>query len=236
LAERGYWLAQVSERDLVDLTFERDRAREQGKYRPGYEEGEFVAVNSLGHVYSLNKLTTGDSRAEVADFLRPLEGKDGSIKDVTATRQEFAYDWQHEREDRNAAAVIRGVGGADDTIRAGAEAARGVVAGVGAILDVGATVAEKALDSLAKAGEAILKLGDGFGAAKDTPEQRRHKIENVQARAAEREAEAIDLRRYLNDEQYRQQVAEQREEQERRDREREREISDKDRDRGGRDR
>jgi hypothetical protein len=170
-------------------------------------------------------------RAELPDMLAELAAlrkeEAALLRDV---RQENA---RHEKEPASERDQDRTVDRTDVDGGDAKETARGIVAEVGAIAGAGFVMFGKAAERVAKIGEDLLSLGD-FGATKDTPQQRWHKAENVQARAEKREAEAIDAMRYLKDDKYAQQVREQREEQERLDRERESYV--KDRERGGRDR
>jgi hypothetical protein len=210
LAERGFWLAQVSEKDLVDLTFECERAREQGQYRPEFVAGEFVAVNTLGHLYSLNLMTTGGAKEEVAAFLRPLDGK-ADIKDVSDTRNEFAFDWQQNRESRAADHLtLLNLRADNASIASAIRDTKGAVAGAlersaSSFLDAGEMVIKAAEMIAEPIAAAVERVADFGGASKPTKEQVQARVD---ARDEQKEAAAFDFSRYLKEQDYVRQVVE----------------------------
>ena len=63
-------------------------AKEIGRFAPEYREGEYVAISERGHVYSLNRRSTGDSRDDVQAFMRTSDGT--KIHGIEETRQVIA--------------------------------------------------------------------------------------------------------------------------------------------------
>lgn len=63
-------------------------AKEAGRFAPEYREGEYVAINERGQVYSLNPRTIGKSREEIDAFMRTLDGT--KIQGIEATRDHIA--------------------------------------------------------------------------------------------------------------------------------------------------
>ena len=59
-----------------------------GRFAPEYREGEYVAINGRGHVYSLNRSTTGDSREDVETFMRTIDAT--NIQGIEEARQHIA--------------------------------------------------------------------------------------------------------------------------------------------------
>ena len=60
-------------------------ARQIGNFAPSYREGEIVAVTERGRVYQLNRRTTGEERADIEKFLKPLDRT--SLQGIEATRE-----------------------------------------------------------------------------------------------------------------------------------------------------
>ena len=75
LKERGYGLAQVSAEDARQSLkeFEAAKAAPGTKYSPPLREGELVAVNKWGDVYTLTPRTLGDERAEIDKYLATID-------------------------------------------------------------------------------------------------------------------------------------------------------------------
>jgi hypothetical protein len=92
LDETGFKLARAT-KDEADRSHRYAAfAAEIGRYAPEYREGEYVAINQRGQGYSLNRRTTGDSRDEIAAFMRTADH--AKIHGIDATRQEIA---EHKR-------------------------------------------------------------------------------------------------------------------------------------------
>ena len=72
LKERGFGLAQVSAEDARQSVKEFESA-EAKKYSPPLREGELVAVNKRGDVYTLTPRILGDERAEIDKRLATID-------------------------------------------------------------------------------------------------------------------------------------------------------------------
>lgn len=59
-----------------------------GRFAPEYREGEYVAINERGHVFSLNMKTTGEGREDVDAFMRT--GDHTKIQGIEETRKYIA--------------------------------------------------------------------------------------------------------------------------------------------------
>jgi hypothetical protein len=88
LDEAGFKLACVTkeeaERSRINAAFTKEVLR----FAPEYREGEYVAIDELGHVYGLNQRTTGRSREEIDAFMRTIDST--TIQGIEATRQHIA--------------------------------------------------------------------------------------------------------------------------------------------------
>jgi hypothetical protein len=73
LDDLGFRLARTTKEEADISHRNAAYAHEIGRYAPEYREGELVAVDQRGQVLSLNRRTTGESRANVAAFLRTLD-------------------------------------------------------------------------------------------------------------------------------------------------------------------
>ncbi len=82
IAESGYVLARASAYDA-----ENNPAEKQQHYQPKFKQGEYVAVNEIGHAYRLNFYRAADQRREVEEFLKPLDGVE--MRDVSDTRADL---------------------------------------------------------------------------------------------------------------------------------------------------
>ena len=88
LDETGFKLARAT-KDEADRSHRNAAfAEEIGRYAPEYREGDYVAINERGRGYSLNRRTTGDSRDEIAAFMRTADP--AKIQGIDATRQDVA--------------------------------------------------------------------------------------------------------------------------------------------------
>jgi hypothetical protein len=88
LDETGFKLARAT-KDEADRGHRNAAfAAEIGRYAPEYREGEYIAINERGYATSLNRRTTGDSREEIAAFMRTADH--GKIQGIDATRQDIA--------------------------------------------------------------------------------------------------------------------------------------------------
>jgi len=63
-------------------------AKEAGRFAPEYRDGEYVAINERGQVYSLNQRTIGKSREEIDAFMRTIDTT--KIQGIEATREHIA--------------------------------------------------------------------------------------------------------------------------------------------------
>ena len=173
LAERGMWLARADVDDVAESEFNHGRLEREGRYSPILEYGDYAAVDCLGRTFTLNYVSTGESRKDVAAFLSDLDGE--AIPSIGATRAEFlperaeqsyeAYDYAaHEAPERL-------VG----------NSANKIVGGLGKALDAAVSAMEGLFDYASPA-----------------------------AIRQRREPEAkVDVRRYLTDDGYRQELMEQ---------------------------
>jgi len=94
LEEAGFRLARTTKEEAERSHRQAAFAREAGRVAPEYQEGEYVAVNAKGQAYRLDERTTGDSRQEVAGFLRTLHvSKHESIQ---ATQEQQAGSMHRE--------------------------------------------------------------------------------------------------------------------------------------------
>ena len=85
LAARGIGLAQVTAEEAQANHRARAFAREVHRYIRPLREGEIVAINERGHVYSFDPRTTGAERGEI---LKRLTGIDaGALMSVSDTRE-----------------------------------------------------------------------------------------------------------------------------------------------------
>ncbi len=87
LEEAGFRLARTSKEDAERSHRQAAFAGETGRVAPEYREGEYLAVNAKGQAYRLDERTTGDSRIEVAGFLRTLHVSKHESIQATQERQ-----------------------------------------------------------------------------------------------------------------------------------------------------
>ncbi|WP_263351359.1 relaxase/mobilization nuclease domain-containing protein [Acidicapsa acidisoli] len=96
LEEAGFRLARTTKEE-ADLSHRNAAfAREVGRYAPEYRKDEFVAVNGLGHVITLDRRTTGESRKDVTDFLRTLDVS--RVKGIQETQEIAGAQLEIERQ------------------------------------------------------------------------------------------------------------------------------------------
>lgn len=204
LAQEGLFLARADIVDAHALGIEASHARTRGGFMPEIHAGDYVAVDTRGRVYALGNSSTGDSRAEVNDFLAPLSA-DPEITTVAETRDGFARI----HDDRNA------------DPRAGARDPEPMI-NVGGFIENAGRVATSVFDKAAQLGDELAAVVDkaadalSGGSAKLTPQEigaraAASAYENWKAavRAADQQVSAyqsIDRQRWMTDMEYRQQV------------------------------
>ena len=210
LAERGFWLARADENDIWRSKFDHGRAESNNRYAPVLEMDQIVAVDTLGRAFLLGRDATGENRGEVSAFLAQLGGEAlPSVEDMRmefkAPRIEYIYRDRENLDSQN----IRGGRSIDGAVRA--------IEGAAAI---GEAVAGKVLDTAAQEVEGALEmLGDMVAPSKPDPELAKARAAHKIERAERAEAQRVDWRRALADDEYRCQLA-QREREEREQRER----------------
>lgn len=87
LDEAGFRLARATPEDVSRSRRRAAFSREIGRFAPAYREGEFVAIDERGHVYGLNRSSTGEERAEVQAFLRTVDNS--KIEGIETTREQI---------------------------------------------------------------------------------------------------------------------------------------------------
>jgi hypothetical protein len=88
LDECGFRLACVTRNEAGRSHRNAAFAKEAGRFAPEYREGEYVAINERGQVYSLNQRTIGKSREDIDAFMRTLDGT--KIQGIDATQEQIA--------------------------------------------------------------------------------------------------------------------------------------------------
>jgi hypothetical protein len=191
LEEVGIHLARTDFADAVQSQAAHKLAQEEGRSCPRYHFGEYVAVNEYGHIYSLNRYTTDNSRAAVERFFKGFEGAE-DVKAIHTTVRDVRLSWREERP-------------RDDYEKPTYELGHSVLDGVEAGFGTATKIAGKLLDSFARVGEGfVLYLGDLFGgASQPTPEQVEVQRADRADRAGQAEALEIDIHRYHRDDEYR---------------------------------
>ena len=84
LEDRGILLAEVSRDEAESSQRLAAFAKQVGHFAPTYSEGELVAVNGFGGVYRLSAQTIGESRNEIADYLKSVDRS--TLLNVSETR------------------------------------------------------------------------------------------------------------------------------------------------------
>jgi hypothetical protein len=100
LEERGIKIAFVGKDEADRTHINAAFAKELGRFAPEFRHGEFVAVNRQGHVYGLNRATTGEDRADVEKFMATLNSWDFRGIDSVRREQEAEHraEWQKQRD------------------------------------------------------------------------------------------------------------------------------------------
>jgi hypothetical protein len=88
LDEIGFKLARATKIEADRSHRNAAYAHEIGRYAPEYREGEYVAINERGRVVSLNRRTAGESREDIAAFMRTADHT--KIQGIEDTRQQIA--------------------------------------------------------------------------------------------------------------------------------------------------
>ena len=200
LAQEGLFLARADIVDAHALRIEASHTRTRGGYLPEIRAGDYVAVDTRGSVYALTERITGDSRAEVREFLAPL-ADDPDMDTVANTRTEFAFAQEGRSADPRAAARNR-----DDTPVA--ERLEKVVirvagAALDGVADMGAAALDKAADLLG--GREPLSPADRAAQAASAA----YASWKAAAAVADKQSSAtqsIDRERWMSDDEYRKQV------------------------------
>jgi hypothetical protein len=214
LAERGFWLARTDVDDVQQSKFEQGRAESHDRYSSVLEFGQYVAVDTFGRVFTLGQDATGDSRREVEKFLSPLDSVE--VPSVIDTREEF----KAQREACEIDTTPSDRPGFSRAPRA-AEGVENVAGSIESGASILGAIGGKVLDSVSEGLESLLGMaGDAVSPTKPSPELTKARAAD-RAEQAERRAEAeqVDWRRALADDDYRRQVV-QREREEREQRER----------------
>jgi hypothetical protein len=203
LSERGLWLAVVTEAEATRSQNARQALDERGEgtkvwnqhgnreylnsFSPRHEEGEFVAIDTVGHVYGLNLHTTGHSHDEMQAFLGTLDAT--QFKGIDATRGDFLPD----RKDRHASTEdTRGVQGEALSIAPRDSSLVPRAAPIaGKVLGAGAHLAEAGIEMLASIFDPP---------SRPTPQQLQARAEAQEER---QERLQFDVRRYIEDRDFR---------------------------------
>jgi hypothetical protein len=98
LAERGFKLARVWEDEANRSHRIAEFATELGRFAPEYQRGDYVAINQRGHVYGLNRTTTGEDRADVEKFMATLNPMD--FKGIDAVQRKAAAERETDSQQR----------------------------------------------------------------------------------------------------------------------------------------
>ena len=85
LAARGITLAVMSAEEAQTSQRNEAVAKEIGNFAPPWREREIVAVNDRGHVYRLDKHTTGQSQLDIQGRLNGIDRD--ALMDVTAAKE-----------------------------------------------------------------------------------------------------------------------------------------------------
>lgn len=180
LEQKGMVLARATKDEAEHSRKEAEHWKTHGEWRPTYREGEIVVVTQRGHVYSLNRRTTGHDAKEVQSFLAKAEWKGlGGIAATKEAMQARASRRDLDRQalrDEIAAARLKRAG----TIKVPART-RG--RNVGKAVRVARRVPARAVGALA---DAFTNALESLLAPPETPERKRE----AAAAKLERDADA----------------------------------------------
>jgi len=201
LVERGMMLARVTKDEDRASEIDHVIARQQGRYEPVLQEGQYVAVTESGQVWTLNARTTGDNAKDVQKFMAKLDPSAvqslSAVKELLQARAEVREIERQAFRDLTAVGLLKRE--SDPRL---AKDQLGHEPSAGPLTSLAAAAGGQAFQTLADIAEnAIQILSDMFGATEMTPERVRAAVD-AREQAIEKAGD-IDVERSREDSYYR---------------------------------